>query len=138
MAAMSNYLKQALLSHIFRDTAYPQPATIALALCTVAVVETDTGNLTGKEVVGGSYARVNVGRGDLLWNGGDVVFNTDVIVWPIATTDWSGPIIYLAIIDDSTIGNGNLLFFGALSVPKTVSTGDILTFDPSELAIAMD
>jgi hypothetical protein len=135
MAAMSNYLRQALLDHLFRSTAMPQPNTIALALCTVAVVDTDTGDLTGKEVVGPGYARVNVGRGDNFWSAGTTTMNPSPIVWPTATGNWTGPIIYVAVLDDVTIGQGNLLFYGALSQPRTINSGDIFVFNINQMAV---
>ena len=136
MAAMSDYLRQKLINHIFRNTAYTQPSTLALALCISAVVDSDTGNLTGKEVTGSGYDRVDVGRGDLLWADGTLTYNLSPIVWPTATGNWTGPITYLAIVDDATVGAGNLLWYGQLSQPKTITNGDIFVLNASDLSIA--
>jgi hypothetical protein len=135
MAAMSDYLRQQLVNHIFRNTAYNQPTTLALALCISAVVDSDTGNLTGKEVTGSGYARVNVGRGNSIWADGTLTYNLSPIVWPTATGNWTGPITYLAIIDDPTIGVGNLLWYGALTQQKTITTGDIFVLNASDLSV---
>lgn len=137
MAAMSDYLRQALINHTFRDTTFTPPAVIALALCTSTPVDSDTGDLTGKEVVGSSYARVSIGRGDAVWTSGTTTLNADVIVWPTATGTWTGPITHVAVVDNTTIGDGNLLFYGALSVPKTITSGDVFLFNVNQLAIRM-
>ena len=133
MAAMSDYLESAMLNHIFRSTVYPQPATIAVALCTSAVVQSDTGALTGKEVTGSGYARVSDGPGDSFWSAvsGDsgTTMNSVLIAFPVAQGNWSGPITSVAILDNVTIGQGNLLFYGTLSEAKTVTIGDIFEFN---------
>jgi len=134
MAGMSDYLRLKLINHIFRDTPYPQPSTLVLALCTSPVVDSDTGDLTGKEVTGSGYTRVTVGRGDSLWTDATTTLNTGPIVWPTATGDW-GTVTYLAIVDDSTIGAGNLLWFGALQTPKPITMGDIFVFNASDLGV---
>jgi hypothetical protein len=40
------------------------------------------------------------------------------------------------VFDNST--SGNLLFYGALAVPKTVSVGDEIRFNASSLTIRID
>lgn len=136
-AAMSDYLRQALLNHLFRDTPFTPPATIALALCTGPVLDTDTGDLTGKEVTGGGYDRVSIGRGDAIWTDGIVTMNVGPIVFPTATGNWSGPIGYLAIVDNTDIGSGNLLFYGTLTQPKTITVDDMFVLNASQLSVAL-
>ena len=53
MAGFSDYLEDKVLDHVFGGTAYTAPATLYVALYTVA--PDDTGG--GTEVTGGSYVR---------------------------------------------------------------------------------
>src|ERR1035437_813504 len=116
MASEGLYLEESLSNHIFRNTAFIQPSTIVVALCISPVVNTDTGALTGKEVTGAGYSRATVGRGDAFWtdNGNGSVSNANNIAFTMATGDWTGPIGYVAFVDDAIIGAGNVLFFGTL------------------------
>ena len=131
MAAMSDYLKNELINHIFRSTAFVQPATITVALCTVAPVNSDTGDLTGKEVIGAGYVRMEVPRDDTNWTSG-IAKNITAIIWPAAGDSW-GVISHIAILD-----NTNLLFHGEQTTPLTVSAGQVFEFAVEQLAIQID
>ena len=141
MASMSNYLENAILNHVFRTTAYTQPTTIAIALCNSAPDDTDT-TLVGKEVVGTSYARVDVTRSDSTWNSpgptNGTTANTNVITFPAAGVGGWGTITHIAICDSATAGAGNVLFWGALSIEKTVTEGDIFQFNAGQLSCNID
>lgn len=62
MAEMSNYLENALLNAVLRNTSYTSPSTVFVALYTSD--PTDAGS--GTEVSGGSYARKSVTFGSPL------------------------------------------------------------------------
>lgn len=130
MAAMSDYLENKLVDHIFRNRSYTVPTTIYVALFTAA--PSDSGG--GTEVSGGSYARVQVGPSDSAWEStqgttaaeassgtGGATQNGSTITFPTPTANW-GTITHVGIFDASTAGN--LLFHGALTTPKTVNNGD--------------
>ena len=137
MAAMSNYLESALLNHVFRTTDFVQPATLAVALCTSSPTAADTG-ATIPEVVGGNYARMSIARNDVNWTlTTNEVCNTAIILFPQASAVW-GQITHVAILDNATLGAGNLLFFGGLSVQKTVGDGDIFEFDIKQLKVQLN
>lgn len=129
MGAMSDYLENKLIDHVFRATAFTMPAAIHVALLTAA--PSDTGG--GTEVSGGSYARVAVAPSVANWkstNGttsgassgtGGTTTNAAAVTFPAPTGNW-GVITHFAIYDASSAGN--LLFWGALTLPKTVNNGD--------------
>jgi hypothetical protein len=130
MAAMSDYLENKLVDHIFRNRSYTVPSTIYVALFTAA--PSDSGG--GTEVSGGNYARVQVGPSDSAWKStqgtttavassgtGGQTMNGSAIVFPTPSAAW-GQITHFGIFDAST--SGNLLFHGALASPKTVNNGD--------------
>ena len=140
MASMSNYLEAALLNHIFRSSSFTAPTTIAIALCTSAPDDTDT-TLVGKEVTGTSYARVTVGPSSGTWdvpgtNG--TTQNTAAITFPAAGSGGWGTITHVAICNNATAGAGNVLFWGQLTIPKTVTEGDIFQFNIGQLAVQID
>lgn len=130
MAAMSDYLENKLIDQIFRGQAYTFPATLHFALLTAA--PSDTGG--GTEVTGGSYARVAV-TGSLANFAGTqaaasttastgtsgTTSNNNTIAFPAPTANW-GSVTHFGIYDAASAGN--LLFWGALTIAKTVNNGD--------------
>lgn len=141
MSAMSDYLENKLVDHIFRNRSYSVPSTIYVALFTAA--PSDSGG--GTEVSGGSYARVQVGPSDSAWEStqgttsavassgtGGATQNGSAITFPTPSANW-GSITHFGIFDAST--SGNLLMWGALTVAKTVNNGDPA---PSFAAGALD
>lgn len=149
MANMSNYLENKLIDHIFRNTSYTVPATIAVALVTTAAADTNTG-ATIVEVNGANaYARVTVTPSTANWRGtdaqvtgvsagtGGTTDNAAAITFPTATADW-GTVVGVAITDASATAAGNLLFYGTLTANKVVSNGDTFQFAANQLQVQID
>lgn len=153
MAGMSDYLENHLIDYIFRGISY-STTNFYIALLTVGAVDSDTGtNLTtgsggtGVEVSasGTAYTRYNLNPSNINWvntqNSGTGVSsgtsgttsNSTVITFPTATASW-GTIVGVAICDAST--NGNMLFYGTLTTPKSISIGDNFQFDVSQLLVS--
>lgn len=121
MAAMSNYLENELVKHIFRTGSFTKPSALYVALYTSA--PSDSGG--GTEVSGGSYARAQLDPSDSNWaatSGSDgKTSNAVEITFAAPTGNW-GTITHFGIFDAST--SGNLLIHGALTVSKTVNNAD--------------
>lgn len=129
MSAMTDYLENKLIDHIFRGTAFSAPTVLAVGLFTAA--PSDAGG--GTEVSGGSYARGQLDPSVSNWestNGttsgassgtGGATQNAVAITFPAPTANW-GTITHFAIFDATSAGN--MLFWGALSASKTVNNGD--------------
>ena len=129
MSAMSDYLENKLIDHIFRGTSFTAPTTLYVALFTAA--PSDSGG--GTEVSGGSYARVSVTCNGTNWANtqasgtgvssgtGGQTSNSSAIAFPAPTASW-GTVTHFGIFDAST--GGNLLFQAALTASKTVNNGD--------------
>lgn len=134
MAAMSDYLENALLSHILKNTPLTSPATVYLALFTSDPTDANTGaEVPG--LVGGNpsaYARVAITFGTVA-NG--TVENSADITFAVATQNW-GTITHIGIMDASTAGN--LLFHGALTSSKTVATGDQFKIAVGDLDVTLN
>ncbi len=127
MAEMSNYLENAVINAVLRNTSYTSPAAVYVGLYTSDPGE---GN-TGTEVSGGSYARTAVTFGAPS-NG--VTTNSASVVFPTATGSW-GTIGWIGILDAAT--SGNLLYHTALDEAKTVGTGDIFTISSGNLSVTL-
>jgi hypothetical protein len=129
MSAMTDYLENKLIDHLFRATSYTAPATLYVGLLTAT--PSDTGG--GTEVSGGSYARVAVTSGTTAWNGthgnttgassgtDGTTENAATITFPTPTANW-GVATHFGIYDASS--GGNLLIWSALTTSKTINNGD--------------
>jgi len=126
VSAFSNYLENKVLLHVFGGTAYTAPATLYLAIYTVA--PTDTGG--GTECNGTSYARQTV----TFTVTNDTASNTSAVEFPTAGSSW-GTIVAVGIFDQST--SGNLLAYGNLTTSKTIASGDVLRVPAGDLDITL-
>lgn len=140
MAAMSDFLENKLIDWFFRGQAIgvtgasagagSGPTNLYYALLTAA--PSDTGG--GTEVTGGSYARVTVPCTTTNFDNTNQLNTTAVstgttgttrnstaITFPAPTANW-GVVSHFAIYDATS--GGNLLFWGALTVSKTINNGD--------------
>jgi hypothetical protein len=127
MAEMSNYLENALLNAVLRNTSYTSPSTVFVSLYTSD--PTDAGS--GTEVSGGSYARKAVTFGSPS-NG--VVTNNAAVEFDQATASW-GTVGYIGLMDAVT--TGNLLFHTALTTSKTIESGDIFKIASGNLSVTL-
>ena len=127
MAAMSNYLENALINATLRNTAYSSPATVYVGLFTSD--PTDAGS--GTEVSGGSYARKSMAF-DAPSNGAST--NSAAVEFDQATGNW-GTITHFAIFDALT--TGNMLYHGALTTSKTIETGDVFKFAAASVTVTL-
>lgn len=124
---MSNYLENAMINAVLRNTTYTSPSTVYVGLHTAD--PTDAG--TGTEVSGGSYARTSVTFGSPS-NG--VSTNSAAVEFPQATADW-GTVSHIGIWDASS--TGNLLFHTALDTSKAIATGDIFKIASGNLSVTL-
>src|ERR1044072_529804 len=129
MSAISDYLENKLIDHIFRNTAYSAGTTRYLALFTAA--PSDSGG--GTEVTAGSYAREQFDASPTNWGNtqdsgtgassgtGGATKNKVAITFPSPTANW-GTVTHVGVFDASS--SGNLLIWGALTASKTINNGD--------------
>jgi hypothetical protein len=126
MAAISNYLENALLDHVLRNTALTSPTTVYLALYTSSPTDADSGT----EVSGGSYSRqsasFSAAASGTISNSADISYTS----MPAAT------VTHVGVRDAASAGN--LLFHGALSSSKSVDAGDTFKIATGDLDISLD
>lgn len=141
MSAMSDFLENKIIDQIFRGQSAPTTTTLHVGLLTSA--PSDSGG--GTEVSGGSYARVAVTSSLANWSGtqsagsttassgtGGQTSNNTGITFPTPSAGW-GNVTHFGIYDAPT--GGNLLFWGALTIPKTINQSDTVTFPAASLSI---
>ena len=138
---MSDYLENKMVDQLFRGQTAPTTSTLYVALLTAA--PSDSGG--GTEVSGGAYARVAVTSSLANWSGtqstgsttassgtGGQTSNNIAITFPTPTATW-GTVTHFGIYDAST--GGNLLFYGALTISKTINQADTVTFPAASLSV---
>lgn len=144
MAAMSNYLENKIIDDIFRGQAFTPATTLYVGLFTVA--PSDTGG--GTEVTGGSYARASIaaslanfagtqGAGTTVASSGTggTTSNNVAITFATPSASW-GTVVAFGIFDAASAGN--LLFYGNLTISKTINQNDTVTFPAASLSIQID
>lgn len=137
MAAFSTYLENELLDHVLGGAAYTTPSPLYLALFP-ADGGLESGTITN-ELSGGGYARVAFTPGTHMGpaSAGSIA-STAELAFPEATADWNGgsDITHMAIMDAAAAGN--VLIHGALTTPKTISTGDVAKYSAGNLTVSLD
>ena len=141
MSAMSDYLENKLVDQLFRGQTAPTTTTLYVALYTAA--PSDTGG--GTEVSGSNYSRVAVTSSLANWAGtqsagsttastgtGGQTSNNGSITFPTPSATW-GLVTHFAIYDATS--GGNELFWGALTISKTINSGDTVSFPAASLSI---
>lgn len=128
MSAISNYLENALLNATLRNTTYTSPATVYAALFTSD--PTDAGS--GTECTGSGYARKAITFAAP--SNGVTTNSAAACEFDQATGSW-GTITHFGIYDALT--TGNLLYHGALTTSKTISSGDVFKFATSSVSVTL-
>ncbi len=128
-----NYLELKALDGALGGSNFAQPATVYLALYTVA--PTSAGG--GTEVSGGAYARVAVTNNSTNWpastgGGPGTKANGAAFTFPTATVSW-GTVVAWGIFDAASAGNG--LYWGTLNASRLVNIGDTPSFAIGALTI---
>lgn len=125
--SFTDFLENELIDHVFANAAYTAPTTLYVALFTTAT--SDTGS--GTEVTGGAYARQSAA----FTVTGNAATSTSNIEYPTATASY-GTVTHVAVYDALTAGN--MLAHAALTLSKTISTGDVFRINAGDLDITLD
>jgi hypothetical protein len=135
--SFSDFLEDELLDHLVSNQAYSVPATLYLAVSTVAIGDDDTGSSITEP--GSGYARVEITSDLTNWLAsadGEKVNDVD-FTFPAADGGNWGNLIEWALLDAAT--NGNMLIHGALTNgPITVNDGDTFFIAAGNLTLTLD
>ena len=156
MSSASNHLEDKLLDHVLRySTApYTAPSTVYVALfadsgsAASAALESGT-SATGSgnanwghfEINNASYARQSVTFAAAGASTTGTISTNSTVSFPVASANYetagtTGNVVtHIALMDNST--GGNVLFYGALTTSKTVSSGDQFTISSGNLCISL-
>jgi hypothetical protein len=129
MAALSDYLEEKLLNHVFRQISYTGPGAIYVGL-----FKTNPGDdNSGEELYGNGYDRVTATFEAGTTNG--TIVNDADIVFPQATATW--PTVEYIGLFDNRIG-GNLLVHTKLAKPIDIDIDDSFLISANNMTIALD
>jgi hypothetical protein len=150
MAMIGDFTRNKIVDFLLRAQTYTPPATHYVGLMTTNATHTVG---SGTEVSGGSYARVAItasmtatgwagtqSAGSTTASSGSgasaVTSNNGTITFPAPTANW-GIVTGWTIWDAST--SGQMMYFGPLSVSKTINNGDAApSFASGALALTFD
>lgn len=126
MSSFSDYTENRVLDHLFRAVASTAPATVYLALFTVA--PTDAGG--GTQVSTGGYARQAITFGAA---SGGAIANTVAVSFTASGASY-GAVVAVGIFDALTVGN---MLAWAPITSATVNDGDTLQFPIGDIDVTL-
>jgi len=130
MGSKTNYLENAFLNHVLRNVAYTPPSAIYVGLFTVAPGEAGGGTEISTTSTG--YGRQSATFGAAADGS---TSNTNVMTFGPALQSW-GSVAAFALFDAVT--NGNMLYYGTVSSPKTIDTDDKLEIPIGGITVSED
>lgn len=136
MSAASDYMENKVLDHVLMNTAYTQPTALYLGLFTNASGSADAnleqGVLSDEVATGGTaYGRESINFDAA--SGGSAQ-NGTTVTFPAATANW-GTVTHVAVLDAAS--GGNVLFYGAVTTPKTIEAGDTFQVTAGNFTISL-
>jgi len=130
MSGYSDYLEQAIINHVLRQSTYTSPSSIHVALFTDDPTDA---NVTANEVTDSGYAR-QAASFDAPHATEGYSANSTAITFP-AIVDAQTIVTHVGIYDASS--GGNLLFSQALNSSKTLEINDVLSFGIGALKVTL-
>lgn len=138
----SVYLAKKVADEVLGGTDFTPPATVYLALFSVAPTN-GSGTVAGTEATGAGYARKSLTNDATIWTAASgtttpvTKVNAGIISMATASGDWSSGATMKAwgIFDASTAGN--LLFYGPITTPTAVASGDTPTFAAGAISLTL-
>lgn len=131
--AITTYQANRLNNYLFGATSFTPNGTYYIGLSTTAINAAGAGVT---EPTGGGYKRVAVtnNKTNFTDSTGGIVQNKVQFEFPESTTAW-GTITHVFISDGLT--GGNILYYDALTTPRTVQTATILLFAINSMKIQL-
>ena len=127
--SLSNTFETTVLTWLLTNSAATRPTAWYVALFTSNPDEDASG--TEVSTSGTAYARQSV----TFSVSGNTATNTAAIEFPTATASY-GTVTHVGVFDASSAGN--LIAYAALTISKTIDTGDVLRLPANDLDVTMD
>ena len=132
--SLALYAENKILEHIVGKTSFTMPATVYVALFTVAPTHEDgTG---GTEASAGNYVRKSTAGADWGTAADGAITNANDISFVVASGSNWGTMNGFALFDAES--GGNMIAWGEITVPKAVDIGDTAKFEAGDLDITLD
>jgi hypothetical protein len=134
--SFADYLENALLGHVFGKTVYTAPVTLYFGLSSTTIADAGTG-IT--EPSTGAYARVAVTNNTTNFPApvGGSLSNGTAVTFPQASASWLAGANMVDFFIADAASSGNILAYGTLTTPKSVTTGDQLIFPIASLTFTL-
>jgi hypothetical protein len=135
MGAMTDKLETYLLNHMFRNIPYQSPVSVTIGLIAdVSNVElVESGTITEITNVGRVTVSCSSGWSEPFASG------TAMAVKNKAEIAFSGATSYQGLVNGVGIFNNNeLIFYGALTNPRTINQGDQFVFPSGSLKVTFN
>lgn len=130
MSAMTDVFENALLKHIFGNSASPYTATASVWVGLFSASPTDTA--AGTEITDANYARLRTVNWDTPTLGHTQ--NSSAITFASAAAAYN--VVAAGIFDSAT--TGSLLLYGLLTASKALGISDVFEFAASALDVTFD
>lgn len=127
--ALSTYLRNALLEHYLKGTAFTQPTNVYISLHTG-----DPGTTGASEVAGGTYARQLANASFAAASGGSKASNANIDFAGMPAVGGSG-VTHVGIWD--AVSGGNYFEGGVLAAAKVVNAGDTFRLTSGALVASL-
>jgi hypothetical protein len=142
MSNFSDYAESGLINFLLRanTNSFARPSAIAIALCSNAPTESQTGATIPELANTGAYARYAVTQDNSNWTEVSQVSNSGFtenaaeFLFATANANW-GHVSGYAIVDSATHGAGNVLMLGTFPTPRDVKNGDAVVIRAGSLDI---
>lgn len=133
--AITNFQANKVNDFLFGGTSFTPGGTYYIGLSTTPIQANGTG---ATEPSGGSYARVAVANNKTSFSTSSAgsLQNQISIEFPESTTSW-GTITYVFMSDSPNSGQGNVLYYDALTTPRTVQSATVLLFAAGAIKIQL-
>lgn len=132
--SFSNYLEQALLNHVLRNTGMTSPTTVYASLHTADPTEAGTVGEVDRATT--SYERTAVTFGAPSVDGtGYICANSAPVEYPEATESW-GTLTHFGLFDAAT--GGNCLYTGTITPNQTIGASNQFVFKTGQLTVKHD
>ena len=142
--AIGNATENSLIDWFLRGQTYTPPATVYIQLATAAGSDA----ACGTEVSGGSYARASIASSLTNWAGtqsagsttassgtGGTTSNNIAVNFATPSAGWGNVVEFCGM---SALTGGVLLFRNALTVAKTINSGDTVSFPIGSITFQID
>lgn len=137
LAGFSDYLEKKVLDHIVGKTSFTMPASVYLALVTVAITDADTGSTITEASYTGYARKALTPSSDFNAASGTTAASTNAAQIQFATcTGGSSTVIGWALVDASSAGN--VLAYGTCTSVTITSTQQPATIAAGALSVGLD